>query len=304
MSPEATVAVVGSINADATYTLEALPLPGETALSSSRHDAPGGKGANQAVALAALGVSVDMVGAVGDDLAGRSLVNHLQAKGVGCGSISISEKLPTGSAVILVSSSGENSIVVDAGANNALTSDQVETYFSQHSPAIVIAQLEVPLGVVLGAARLASGTFVLNPAPMPPSSAELSELIQTCDILVPNRTELASLAGSAIPQNIDEVVGSARKLNFNGQLVVTLGSDGAVVFPEGVHGDAIEVAAPRVESVDASGAGDAFCAALVSGLLHDMDLVRACEYACDFASWTTTQKGAQVDTVAPEKLLV
>lgn len=304
MTPTPAVAVVGSINADVTYALERLPLPGETALSSSRHDAPGGKGANQAVALSALGVAVDMVGAVGSDDQGSGLVGHLGSRGVNCDSVFTTPGFPTGSAVILVAANGENSIVVDAGANHALSSEHVEHYFAQHSPAVVIAQLEIPLSTVLSAATHATGTFVLNPAPMPPNSAELSALIDACDILVPNRTELASLTDSPVPHNPTEVIAAARKLTAEAQLVVTLGADGALVFPEGPHGPAIEVAAPAVTAIDASGAGDAFCAALVAGLLHGKDLVAASEYACDFASWTTTQIGAQVGDVSAERRLV
>lgn len=304
MTVGVSVAVVGSINADVTYSLERLPLPGETALSSSRHDAPGGKGANQAVALAALGIALDMVGNVGRDDAGAGLVAHLGSRGVRCGAISSTDKLPTGSAVILVSSTGENSIVVDAGANHALESAHVERYFSKNSPSIVIAQLEVPLSTVARAAALTSGTFILNPAPVPPGSPELSEVIRACDILVPNRTELATLAGAPVPENVTDVISAAQKLAFTGQLVVTLGSEGALVFPHGVHQAPVAVTAPAVATIDASGAGDAFCAALAAGLLHGKDLVGASEYACEFASWTTTQRGAQVGDVGSDRRLV
>lgn len=298
------VAVVGSINADVTYILGHLPLPGETALSTSRHDAPGGKGANQAVALAALGVSVDMVGAVGNDGQGHALVDSLRQRGVGCEAITTTEELPTGSAVILVASNGENSIVVDAGANGAVSPEQVEAYLAERSPRIVMAQLEIPLATVLCAAHASSGTFILNPAPMPEYSDELRELINACDILVPNRTELAALAGTAVPESLEDVIATARKLPFDGQLVVTLGSDGAVIFPEGIAGEPVSIKAPQVTARDASGAGDAFCAALAAGLLRGKDLVGAIDYACEFASWTTTQIGAQVGEVAPEHRLV
>ena len=304
MPDSADVAVVGSINADVTYILEHLPLPGETALSTRRHDAPGGKGANQAVALSALGVSVDMVGAVGSDGQGRSLVESLRQRGVGCEAVATTEDLPTGSAVILVSSSGENSIVVDAGANGAVSPEQVDSYFDGRSPRIVMAQLEIPLATVLRAAHATQETFILNPAPMPAYSEDLRELINACDILVPNRTELAALAGTAVPESLHDVIATARELPFDGQLVVTLGADGAVVFPDGIAGEAVSVKAPQVTARDASGAGDAFCAALAAGLLRGKDLVGASDYACEFASWTTTQIGAQVGEVAPKHRLV
>ena len=304
MTTDVFVAVVGSINADATYSVEQLPQPVETVLSTGRHDAPGGKGANQAVALAALGVSAHMLGAVGNDDAGVRIVSHLESRGVHCGSIAATDKVPTGSAVILVSGSGENSIVVDAWANKSLESKHVEKYFSENSPAVVMAQLEVPLAAVAKAAVLAPGTFILNPAPMPAVSPELSALIQACDILVPNRTELATLAGTSLPQNISEVISAAKRLNFEGKLVVTLGSEGALVFPDGISGESVKVDAPKVAAIDSSGAGDAFCAALAAGLLHGKDLVGATKYACEFASWTTTQIGAQVGEVGSDRRLV
>ncbi len=297
MNGNAEVAVVGSVNADITFQLRSLPLPGETVLSSGRYDAPGGKGANQAAALAALGTPVELIASVGDDNPGQEIISHLQSRGVDCTSVSLSPELPTGSAVILVSSGGENSIVVDAGANGALTPELVNAYFSDHKPAIVLAQLEVSVETISRAAELAPEIFVLNPAPMPPSSPELKRLIGKCDILVPNRSELASLVDCPVPQNTEDVVNTARLLDYSGQLVVTLGADGAVVFPRGVAGDYIVVAAPRAESVDSSGAGDAFCAALVTGILNGKNLVDACHFACNFASWTTTQIGAQVGDV-------
>jgi ribokinase len=304
MTTDIFVAVVGSINADATYSVENLPQPGETVLSTSRHDAPGGKGANQAVALAALGVRSHMLGAVGNDEAGARIISHLESRGVHCDAIAATDVVSTGSAVIIVSASGENSIVVDSGANNSLQSKHVEKYFSENSPAVVMAQLEIPLSTVATAATLAPGIFILNPAPMPPASAKLSELIKACDILVPNRTELAALVGSSLPENVTEVISAAKRLDFEGKLVVTLGSEGALVFPEGISGASVKVDAPKVAAIDSSGAGDAFCAALAAGLLNGKDLVGATEYACEFASWTTTQIGAQVGEVGSDRRLV
>lgn len=304
MTTDIFVAVVGSINADATYSVENLPQPGETVLSTSRHDAPGGKGANQAVALAALGVRSHMLGAVGNDEAGARIISHLESRGVHCDAIAATDGVSTGSAVIIVSASGENSIVVDSGANNSLQSKHVEKYFSENSPAVVMAQLEIPLSTVATAATLAPGIFILNPAPMPPASAKLSELIKACDILVPNRTELAALVGSSLPENVAEVISAAKRLDFEGKLVVTLGSEGALVFPEGISGASVKVDAPKVAAIDSSGAGDAFCAALAAGLLNGKDLVGATEYACEFASWTTTQIGAQVGEVGSDRRLV
>lgn len=298
------VAVIGSINADTTYSVHHLPVPGETILSSDRLDAPGGKGANQAVALAALGVGVHFVGAVGNDDHGRSLVQGLVARGVGVDSMTVVDTESTGSAVIVVAESGENSIIVHPGANARLSAADVEKFFAQHQPAIVMAQLEIPLETVLAATEASGATVIVNPAPMPAASPLLSRVIDGADIIVPNRTELAALASSAVPQTVDEVIACARKLTFSSQLVVTLGADGAVVFPEGAAGEAVVVEAPRVSAVDTSGAGDAFCAALAAGLHRGKGIVDATGYACEFASWIVTQKGAQVGIQAPPELVL
>ena len=107
-----------------------------------------------------------------------------------------------------------------------------------------------------------------------------------------------------MPQNISEVISAAKRLNFEGKLVVTLGSEGALVFPDVISGESVKVDAPKVAAIDSSGAGDAFCAALAAGLLHGKDLVGATKYACEFASWTTTQIGAQVGEVGSDRRLV
>ena len=214
------VAVVGSINADTTYQLPHLPVPGETILSTSRLDAPGGKGANQAVALATLGIKVDFVAAVGPDDTGRALLHGLESRGVGTQSVAVVDH-PTGSAVIYVAESGENSIVVHPGANAGLTPEHVSDYLTGHHPAVVMAQLEVPLETVLAAFADSDGLSVLNPAPMPVRTPLLDRLIAQTNILVPNRTELAALAGQSMPETVGEVIACAKKLDFEGSLVVT-----------------------------------------------------------------------------------
>ena len=297
------IAVVGSINADTTYSVPRLPGPGETVLGTSRLDAPGGKGANQAAAIASIGASVEFVAAVGDDDAGTSLIEGLNARGVGVSSVVRLPGVATGSAVIFVSDSGENSIVVHPGANGELSRKRVEEFFSQTTPSVVVAQCEIPLGVVLAACEKASGTVIINPAPMPEPSPELDAVIARADILVPNRTELALLAGTPVPESQAEVESSAAKLNFDGQLVVTLGADGALCFPDGPLSRPVAIAAPSVTAIDSSGAGDAFCGALAVAIQQGKPLVAAAEFATTLASWSVTQLGAQVPVTMPDTLL-
>lgn len=298
------IAVVGSINADTTYLVPHLPAPGETILGTGRLDAPGGKGANQAAAIAALGASVDFLGAVGDDGNGVALVEALAARGVGVERVAALKGVATGSAVIVVAESGENSIVVHPGANGELSPHHVADYLSNRAPDVVMAQLEIPLETVVEACKKAQGTVIVNPAPMPEKSPQLDKIIARADILVPNRTELAALSGQPVPQTHDDVVACAKMLNLEGQLVVTLGSDGALCFPDGVAGEVVSVASPVVSAVDTSGAGDAFCGALAVAIRQSKSLVDAVEYATKFASWSVTQPGAQVPQTTPDSLLV
>lgn len=295
----APIAVVGSINADTTYQVPHLPAPGETILGTSRLDAPGGKGANQAAAVAALGAAVDFVGAVGADDAGASLSAGLAKRGVGLSHLVSVPGAPTGSAVIVVSDSGENSIVVHPGANAELSPAHIAAYFSDCSPAIVLTQCEIPLETVQAIGENFSGTLIVNPAPMPGRGAALEAIIARANILVPNRTELAALAGTAVPLTVDDVVSCARGLSFSGDLVVTLGSEGAVCFPGGSQATPVVVESPRVDALDSSGAGDAFCGALAVAIQQGKELVEAVEAANAVASWSVTQPGAQVGSAIP-----
>lgn len=293
------IAVIGSINADTSYQVPNLPAPGETVLVTSRLDAPGGKGANQAAAVAALGVAVDFVGAVGADEAGASLSAGLAERGVGLSHLVSVPGVATGSAVIVVSSSGENSIVVHPGANAELSPTHVAAYFSECSPEIVLTQCEIPVGTVQAIGECFSGTLIVNPAPMPIRSAALEAIVARANILIPNRTELAALAGTAVPLSVDDVIACAKGLSFSGELVVTLGSEGALCFPGGSQSNPVIVESPRVVTVDTSGAGDAFCGALAVAIQQGKELVQAVEAANAVASWSVSRAGAQVDSSIP-----
>lgn len=282
------LAIVGSINHDITVFTESLPVPGETVLGSEHFSANGGKGANQAVAAARLGSSVAMFGRVGSDENGRVLIDALQEEGVDTEGITVDEQVPTGLAVITVDSSAENTIVVSPGANQSLTPRDVTAHADTISSAgLVLAQLEVPLKTVMAAAEIARGRFCLNPAP---SRKLPQELLQMVDVLIPNRSELAALAGVDEPVGQDEINAAVDMIEFDGAIVVTLGADGAMVFESGA---AVHAPAPGVEAVDPTGAGDAFCGALVHGLAHGDDLESAVGGAVVVGALATTRRGAQ-----------
>ncbi len=284
----AEIVVVGSINLDTVVQVERLPGVGETVTGVGHFQNPGGKGANQAVAAARLGRRVAFVGMVGDDDAGRVLTASLEREGVDLSAMGVDADFPTGMALITVGGGGENTIVVSAGANSALTERHVEAAAPFLSGAgAVLLQLEVPIEAVARAAELAAGLVILNPAPardLPP------RLLDRTDVLVPNETELGVLSRSAPTTDVEVVIGRARAITGPGAVVVTLGERGAVLI-EGERAEAI--AAPSVAALDSTAAGDAFCGALADALVGGADLADAVHWAATAGAVTVTRPGAQ-----------
>lgn len=288
------VAVVGSANLDLVVEVETIPVAGETVLGGDLRLIPGGKGANQAVAAARLGRRVAMIGRVGDDDAGRRLRSAIDSAGVDTASLLTAGGAPSGTALIAVGADGDNAIVVSPGANGRLSSADVEGAAGVLAAAdVVLLQLEVPLEAVSTAVRRAGGTVVLNPAPAPVSMLSL-DLLDGVDVIVPNQTELSTMAGHAGLSAIgavdpDTAVALARGLPV-GAVIVTLGATGAMVV---TPTDATHVPAPAVVPVDTTAAGDAFCGALADALVDDADLVEATEWAVRVGAATTLRPGAQ-----------
>jgi ribokinase len=295
-SPPGRVCVVGSLNVDTTYTVATLPRAGETTLAAGRSSAQGGKGANQAIAAASQGSVVSFVAALGNDAAGAASLQHVRSRGVEVDGIQVLDSTSTGSAVVLVAEDGENLIVVDQAANAALNDDWVRDQVAAAQPQVVIAQLEVPISCVQAAAQASTARhFVLNPAPMPEDPTQLAPLLAHCDVLVPNRLELARLVGERQVTTLDDVDRCAGRLRFAGTLVVTLGADGAAVYgPGGTDRLAVVNPPPEVDVVDTTGAGDAFCGVLADRLARGFDVVAAAEHATRLAALSTTVRGAQV----------
>ncbi|NNC42535.1 MAG: ribokinase [Acidimicrobiia bacterium] len=279
------IVVVGSLNYDTTTFVSHLPQPGETVLGSRTTSDTGGKGANQAVAAARMGADVAMVGRIGDDDAGRALLEVLERENVDSSSIVVDASAPTGSAFIMVDEIGENMIVVNSGANATLASTDLPLA-EIGSADVVMAQLESPVDVVTRAAELCRGTFMLNPAPAQPLPAALLDLV---DILVPNRSELGVLADIPTPTTPDAL---ARAVGLVGvaRTVVTLGGDGAFVAVDGHY---THIPAPAVGAVDPTAAGDAFCGALAAAVGKGMGIVEAARLAVVAGAVTVTRVGAQ-----------
>ncbi len=283
----AEIVVVGSLNLDTTARVGRLPRPGETVLGTAHRTDTGGKGANQAVGAARLGRRVAMVGRVGSDEAGKRITTRLESEGVDVGLVSVDDTAPTGMAFITVDGFGENTIVVSPGANATLTVLDVERAAELIAEArVLLVQLEIPLEVVHHAAALCGGIVILNPAP----AAELpAGLLEAVDILVPNRTELATLSGGEPATTTEEIVAQIDVLPVAAG-IVTLGADGALVRAQG---EVTQVPAPVVEAIDATAAGDAFCAGLADAMAGGASPLEAARWGVRVGAVTATRPGAQ-----------
>jgi ribokinase len=284
------IVVVGSANTDLIVKVPALPAPGETVLGGDLARAPGGKGANQAVAAARLGAEVAFVGCLGTDDLGDAYLSHLEAERMDLRFLRRTGDRPSGTALIFVGPDGENIIGVAPGANTALTAEDVSAAEAAFRDAdAVLLQLEVPLPAVYRAVE--QGTrhgcrVILNAAPAPERPLT-PELLSFVDVLTPNQHEARVLAGS------DESPRSAaRRLLAAGPqaVVMTLGADGAWVLSG--EGEAT-VPGRRVEAVDATGAGDCFSGALTVALSEGRSLEEAVRWAVVAASLSVKRLGAQ-----------
>lgn len=270
----ARVIVVGSINQDITVTVDRFPSPGETLSGSSLTYGLGGKGANQAAAAAHSGAETLFVGAVGTDLSGQRLRADLAAHGVDVTHVRDVDE-PTGTALITVAASGENTIIVDAGANRAVTIEPAKASLFPAPSDIVVLQAEVPSHTnteVLAWARSFGARVLLNLAPARDTDpAAMSHI----DILVVNETEAGLTLGLPAPATPTEAIGVARALRGMGprHVVVTLGALGAA-WASGAevgHCPAVNLG----EAVDTTGAGDACVGALAAALALGKPFVEA-----------------------------
>ena len=263
------VAVVGSVNTDLNFTVDALPAGGETILASALTTGPGGKGANQAVAAARAGAQVQFVGAVGDDAAAIALRDHLRANGVGLDGL-VTVPGPSGTAAIFVDRDAQNMIVVAPGANAHLTLHAAERALLTAAD-VVLLQLEIPVATAVAAAataRAAGTTVMLNASPAT-DSPQLAELAALTDVVVVNEFE-AERWPNPVPH-----------------LVITRGAAGARY--RGDDGE-FTVPAPAVEAVDTTGAGDVFAGVLAAAWPGDRR--HAIRRACAAGALATLVPGA------------
>lgn len=284
------ILVVGSAIVDHVATCPYHPGDGETVVGNEFAVFPGGKGLNQAVAVARLGGRATLCSAVGDDANGRLLLDTLEREGVqSC--VAVVDR-PTGAALISVDERGQNRIVVCPGACGAVTPLQVRKAWDADEFDAVLVQLEVPFAAAkaaLGLARANHRLSVLNPAPAP---AEVPDFLHLADVLTPNEVEAFKLTG-VWPSSMDDGRVCAQKLfdRGMGRVVVTLGESGCL-WASREHGSIGEAKAEPVRAVDATAAGDVFSAALTVRLALGDRLDDAALWANRAAGLSVTRAGA------------
>jgi ribokinase len=285
----ARVVVAGGINMDVVASAPHHPAVGETVLGTDLRFVPGGKGANQAVAAVRLGPPTALVGNVGADAFGDSLLAFLSEQGLDLAGVRRHPDAPTGTALIVVGAQADNTIVVVPGANATLTVDDVSR-IELSAGDIVVAQYEIPLDVVeavFARARDIGASTILNPAPAQVTS---DHLLGLADFVVLNESELAFLTGRAAgdPTGTESRLRGLRR--FADQVVIaTLGADGAVAV---VGSEVVRIAGRHVDAVDATGAGDCFVGALAASLVSGAPIAGAVRFANAAASLSVQRFGA------------
>lgn len=283
----ANILVVGSINMDLVVRVPNAPVPGETVMGGDFETFPGGKGANQAVAAARMGGKVTMVGRVGNDDFGNTLIQGLVENQVKTTFVTKDSNAKTGIALIAVAESSENLIVVAPGANMQVSVEDVHKASDLlREIDLLMVQLEIPLETVTAAVEMAHAVnipVVLNPAPAQPLPPSLLAMV---DVLTPNEKELALLTGEEDLERGIEILRGWGARN----VVVTLGAQGARLVTETADQT---LAAFKVTPVDTTAAGDAFNGALAVALAEGKSLVEAVRYGTAAGALATTQIGAQ-----------
>ncbi len=288
------IVVVGSVNLDLVCSVERIPRAGETISGKRFETFHGGKGANQAVAIARLGYPVSMVAKVGDDAFGQRLQQGLETSGVNIKAVSIARQTSSGIALICTDGQGQNSIVVIPGANGKLLPKDLEKAVPLlRSAGMILTQLEIPLETVECLAALARRfgvPLMLDPAP----ARELSNrLLRQVTFLTPNETETAILCGAQTEElNPATAPGFARSLVRRGaqNVIIKMGSRGAYVAASAVEDS---LPAFKVKAVDSTAAGDAFNGGLAVALMRGQDLLAAARFASAVAALSVTRMGAQ-----------
>lgn len=290
---QANVVVVGSLNMDLVVRTPRLPVGGETLAGHGFSTAPGGKGANQAVAAARLGATVAMIGCVGDDAYGAELRAGLITEGIDCSAVMSAPGVSTGIATILVDDAGQNAIIIAAGGNGELTPARLASHDALlQTPDIVIAQLEVPMPTVeatLYRAHELGRTVILNPAPA--SGPLPSHWYGLIDYLIPNESEAALLTGIHVDSPQSALFAAQALLGHGARRVlITLGSQGVLYADASRH---VHLPVDPVVAVDTTAAGDTFVGGFAAALAAGQPLEAAIGLGQQAAALAVTRRGAQ-----------
>jgi ribokinase len=294
------VVVIGSANIDLTLEVDRLPKPGETVFGRNLLIAFGGKGANQAVAAHRAGAKVAFLGKVGRDRHGEEIRKHLEKIGIGEAGLILDQTCPTGVAFILVEPGGRNQIAVAPGCNYRLSPEEITAKDELFTGTVLLLQLETPLETVLYALKRGKEKgmlTILNPAPAVPLPPDAFPFV---DLLTPNETEAAALAGLQA-EEMERVEETGRRLFAKGcgDVIVTLGPRGALW----VGKNGVEHFPPfPVASIDSTAAGDAFNGALAAALAKGRELQEAMRWANAAGALTTTRRGAQESLPTREEI--
>jgi ribokinase len=297
---DARLTVLGSLNMDISVTVQELPAPGATVLGDAAVFAPGGKGANQAVAAARLGAGarfgVRMVGCVGGDDFGRALRAALRSEGIDDAAVRTVDGAPTGIAMITVDSAGENVITVAPGANRAVGEAEIAA-LSDPAAHVLVISAEVPVPAIIAALGAGAGLTVVNLAPAPPRARAAAVLAARPDWLVVNESEAAAVLGVPV-RGLAGAASAAAGLVAAGarNAVVTAGAVGAAFHRQGNgNGQSSEgtVAAFPVHAIDTVGAGDTFVGALAVALAVGVPAGEALVGAAAAAATAATRPGTQ-----------
>ena len=282
------VLVIGSLIVDKTLYVEKIPKKGETTIAKSSLSSLGGKGANQAIAARLAGAQVNFIGCVGDDSEGNLYKDHLEDYGISSSAIITRDQEPTGSAFISVDDKGENSIVVNPGANHALSPDHLDKHINLFRQSdVILLQLEIPMETITHACHLARAndlSILINPSPW--NSAFNTEQFP-CDVLILNEIEAAQISGTS---NMSESFESLRKSGLE-MIIITQGSE-PTLFMSG-SGKIMKSIPPSVKATDTVGAGDAFTGALAASLLEGNPVPEAIHFANTAGAISVTKSGAQ-----------
>jgi ribokinase len=286
------ILVVGSSNTDMVIKTNHLPQAGETVLGGTFFMNPGGKGANQAVAVARLGGNVSLVCKTGSDIFGHQSQQLFDEEGIHTPFVISDNRHPSGIALITVDDRGENCIVVAPGANAHLTPDDLQQTTEAIAEAdLILMQLEIPMESVCFVAETAfkqGKRVVLNPAPaqtLPP------ELLRCLYLLTPNETEACMISGIEIRDEASAIAAARAIVALGVQhVIITLGSKGALIYSDGV---AEMVSSHPVKAIDTTAAGDVFNGALVVALSEGKTIFDAVRFACKAAAISVTRVGAQ-----------